>query len=304
MAKRAIGLLDVFLLVTLIVFWGSSFVVVKIVLREGLTPIAIATFRFLIAGALFVVALFFQKNRNTNYRLGIEGRDVPVLVFLALTGVTFFFVAQYTGIELAGASVAVIFPCLVSPILITALSAQIFKEHLNNRQVLGIGMGALGTLIVIIGGTMSLQFNREFFFGCLILLSTPFLWSAYSLIGKKTIEKYDPFLVVAYITVLGGLFLIPFSLAENSLYRAFTIGVNSWLAIIFLSFTCSLLGYYIWFCALKKVGPSVTSSFLFAEPLVTALLAVTFVGEEITLFLVVGGVIILVGVYFITRNQN
>lgn len=301
MATRSIGLFNAFLMLTLITFWGSSFVVVKIALREGLTPVALATFRFLIAGGLFLAVLLFRKNRERNYRL-VEKRDFSTLLFLALSGVTFFFTAQYTGIQMAGAAIAAIFVCLLSPVLITVFSTRIFKEHLSKKQIFGIGTAAVGTLIVIMGGTLSFQGSEEFFFGSLILLSTPVLWTAYSLLGKKTMEKYNPFLIVAYVTVLGGLCLIPFSLAENSLQQIFTMNLNSWLAVLFLSLTCSLLGYYIWFYVLKQVGASVTSSFLFAEPLVTVLFAATLVGEEITFSIVTGGLLSFIGVYLVTKK--
>lgn len=302
MARTVVSPLNTFLMLTLITFWGSSFVVVKLVLREGLTPIAVATFRFLIAGALFLFALLVEKKRNHKYNLRVEGKDIPRILLLSLTGITFFFTAQYTGIKLAGASIAVIFVCLLSPILITATSARIFKEHLTRKQITGIGVGATGTLIVIVGGSLSLQLNIDFLVGSLILLLTPILWTAYSLTGKRAIEKYNPFLVVAYASVLGGLLLIPFSLAENSIGQILTLSTSSWIALLYLSSTCSLLGYYIWFYVLKRVGPAVTSSFLFVEPLVTALLAVTFAGEEITISIIVGGLIIFTGVYLITKS--
>jgi len=304
MATRQIGLFDTFLMLTLITFWGSSFVVVKIALNEGLTPIAIATFRFLTAGALFIIALLIEKKRKRNYRLLVERKDIPTFLFLAFTGITFFFTTQYTGIKLAGPSIASIFVCLLSPILITVFSIKIFKEKLNQKQTFGIGIAAVGTLIVTVGGTLSLKFNKEFFLGSLILLATPFLWSAYSLIGKKTIEKYNPFLVVAYVTILGGLSLIPFSLAENSFHQIFTMNLNSWLAILYLSSICSLLGYYIWFSTIKKVGAAVTSSFLFAEPFITVLLAVTLpqIGEKLTAPILAGGLLIFTGVYLITKK--
>jgi drug/metabolite transporter (DMT)-like permease len=302
MATRPISLFDTFLLLTLITFWGSSFVVVKIALNEGLTPIAVATFRFLIAGILFIIALFFEKNRKRNYRLFVDRKDIPTLLFLALTGVTFFFTAQATGINLAGASMASILVCLLSPIIITVFSTRMFKENLNKKQIFGIVTAAIGTLIVTVGGTFS-QFNKEdFFLGSLILLSTPFLWSAHSLMGKKITEKYNPFLVVAYIAMLGGLCLIPFSLAENSFHQIFTMNLNSWLAIIYLASTCSLLSYYIWFYAMKKIGATVTSSFLFAEPLITMLLAVTLIQEKLTLPIIAGGLLIFTGVYLITKK--
>jgi len=303
MAARPVGLFDALLLAILIVFWGGSFVVVKFALWEGLTPFAIATFRFLVAGALFLLALLVEKVLNRNYNLKVELRDISVLVFLGLSGITLFFAAQYTGIKLAGASIAAILVCLLSPILITSFSAMLFKERLNRRQVLGIGVAALGTLAVTVGGTLSLQFNTDFLLGSIILLATPVLWTAYSLTGKKTIEKYSPFLTVAYVNILGGVLLVPFSLAEGSLTQAFSMTATGWLAILYLAVTCSLLGYYIWLRSIKTVGAAVTSSFLFAEPLVTVAFAVTLVQEQVTLPIIAGAFLILAGVYLITRRQ-
>jgi drug/metabolite transporter (DMT)-like permease len=147
-----------------------------------------------------------------------------------------------------------------------------------------------------------LQLDSGFFYGSIILLTTPFLWTFYTLLGKRTIEKYDPILVLTYITVLGGVFLLPLSLAENSILLALSMSASSWLAIAYLSVTCTLLGYYIWFYSVEKVGATVTSSILFGEPLVTVLLAAAFVGEKITAPIAVGGVLIFLGVYLVTKK--
>ena len=294
---------DAFLMSCLIVFWGSSFVVVKEAMQEGLTPVAVATFRFLTAGVLFLIALLLAKNRRRNFKVLVERRDLPTLLVLALTGITFFFIIQYTGIQMASASIAAIVVCLLSPILISVLSARIFKERLVKRQILGIGIAAAGTFIVIAGSSPSIQGSKDFLFGTLILLLTPLLWATYSLLGKKLMEKYDAFLVVAYVNMIGGLCLLPFSLAENSFYRIVSMNQYEWLAILYLSFTCSLMGYYIWFYVLKKVGAAVTSTFLFVEPLITAMFAVTFVGEKLNLLIVAGGLLIFSGVYLVTKKK-
>jgi drug/metabolite transporter (DMT)-like permease len=304
MAPRSISPVNAFLMVVLITFWGSSFVVVKIILGEGLTPISIATFRFLVAGALFAVVLTARKATNHNYHLRVGRRDAAMLLFLALTGVTFFFTAQYTGIQMSDASIAAILVCLLSPILIATVSAKLLKERLMRKQFWGIEIAAAGTFIVVVGGSLVLQQNATFLIGSLILLSTPLMWTAYSLSGRKLMEKYDPFLLVAYISILGGLCLLPFSLAENSLQLISGLGLQQWLAILYLSSTCSLLGYYIWFYVLHKAGATVASSFLFAEPLVTALFASTFADEPFNPIIVIGAALIFIGVYLVTRNKS
>jgi len=303
MATRALSVNNALLLVALIVFWGSSFVVVKIALAEGLTPVSIATYRFLLAGGLFILTFVFRGKRESKLKTSVDVRDLPVFVFLALSGITFFFLAQYTGISMAGASIAAIFVCLLSPIFIAVGSVVMFKERVGKWQAFGIGFASVGTLIVILGGSLGMQLDSDFFYGSLILLATPFLWTFYTLLGKRTIEKYDPILVLTYITVLGGLFFLPFSLAENSILLALSMSTSIWIAIAYLSITCSLLGYYIWFYSVERVGATVTSSILFGEPLVTVLLAAAFVGERITAPIAVGGILIFVGVYLVTRKQ-
>lgn len=300
MTTRGISAFNAFLMLVLITLWGSSFVVVKIALRNGLTPIAIATFRFLIAGALFLAILFIRKIVTQN-KNPIEWKDLPAMLLLALSGITFFFTAQYTGIQMAGAAVAAILVCLLSPILITLLSATIFREYISKKQALGIGIAAVGTLIVIGVGSLRLEGNQQFLTGSLILLATPVLWTAYSLLGKKMMEKYTPIQIVSMTAILGGLCLVPLSAAENSLQQLFTTSPNVWLAILYLSLTCTLLGYYIWFYVLEQVGASIASSFLFAEPLITGFLATMLVGEEITLSIFAGGFLIFAGVYLVTR---
>ncbi len=303
MAVPAMSSLSKILMVTLIVLWGSSFVVVKMVLREGLTPISIATFRFLVAGGLFLVWLLVKKRRSPKYGLIGKG-DAPRFLLLALTGVTFFFSAQYTGIQMAGASIAAILVCLLSPVLIATLSALVLKELLTKRQILGIGLAAFGTFLVVTASGLGFSTNGSFFLGALILLLTPILWATYTLLGKRMMQKYDPILAVAYVTMLGGVCLVPFSVAEGSLYRIFNLSIQGCLAILFLALACSLLGYYIWFRVLNEAGAAVTSSFLFAEPLVTVLLAWVFVDEELSWLVVSGGILIFLGVYLVTMKQK
>ena len=302
MATRVISSVNALLMTFLIVVWGSSFVVVKIALSEGLTPIAIATFRLLVASVLFITVLTIKKTSNPNYSLHVDKRDLPRLFLLALTGITFFFIAQITGIQLASASIAAILVCLLSPILITVVSAYILKETLTRKQMTGIGIAALGTVTVIAGGSLGLGSSMSFLTGTLVLLLTPILWTIYTITGKTTMKTYSPFLVTAYVNIVGALCLVPFSIADNSLNRILTMSPQAWAAILFLAFSSSLIGYFIWFYVASQVKAAVLSSFLFAEPLVTALLATTVIGETISLFTAGGGILIFFGVYLVSKN--
>ncbi len=225
------------------------------------------------------------------------------LLALALVGVTFFFYIQYTGIQLAGASIAAIMVCLLSPIIITVFSAKLFGDRLAKKQMLGICVAAAGTFLVVLADLLNLKGSMNFLFGTLILLVTPLMWAGYSLLGQKIMQKYDAFLVVAYVSLLGGLCLIPFSLAEGSFTQLVTMNLTDWLWILYLAATCSLLGYFIWFYVLKKAGAA-ASTFLFGEPLITAIFAVMFVSEVLYPSVIVGAVLIFIGVFLVTFNNQ
>ncbi|UCD96044.1 MAG: EamA family transporter [Candidatus Bathyarchaeota archaeon] len=301
MPNKPISLFNTFLMLTLISLWGSSFVVVKIALQEGLTPIAVATLRFLIAGGLFSIILLLNKARQPEYTILIQRKDAPIVLALALSGITLFFSIQYTGIQFAGAAMASILVCLLSPLLITAITTKILGENLTRKQSLGIIVAAFGTLTVVTGGVLDFQTDSDYLLGTLILLITPVLWTIYTILGRRILSEYSPFLLVANVTVMGGLFLIPISVLEDSFFDFLSLSTSGWLAVLFLSTTCSLIGYCIWFRVLRDAGPAVTSAFLFAEPVVTSVMAALLVGERLTAPLALGGTLIFFGVFLVTK---
>jgi drug/metabolite transporter (DMT)-like permease len=65
-----------------------------------------------------------------------------------------------------------------------------------------------------------------------------------------------------------------------------------------------VLGYFIWFYVIKQSSSVATSSFLFAEPLITVLFAAVLISEEVTPYTVMGGLLIFIGVFLITNRLN
>ncbi len=149
---------------------------------------------------------------------------------------------------------------------------------------------------------MDLGGSPQFLSGTLLFLLTSFLWATYSIAGRGMMRKYHPFLIVTYVKALGALCLVPFSLIDGSFFQVFKITFEGWLAILYLAVTCSLFGYYIWLYVMRRLGATVTCSFMFAEPLITVLLAIAFLRETLSLFTILGGLLIFVGVYAVVKK--
>jgi drug/metabolite transporter (DMT)-like permease len=78
--------------------------------------------------------------------------------------------------------------------------------------------------------------------------------------------------------------------------------VNGWIGILFLGIFCSGLAYIAWYDALQALSAAQTGVFLYIEPLVAVVVAFFVLGETITRVSLVGGAVILFGVWLVNRN--
>jgi drug/metabolite transporter (DMT)-like permease len=74
------------------------------------------------------------------------------------------------------------------------------------------------------------------------------------------------------------------------------------MGILFLRVFCSGLAYLFWYSALEKKDSGVVGIYLYMEPLVTLIGAYFLLNEEIQWVTLVGGGMILLGVYLATKK--
>ena len=79
---------------------------------------------------------------------------------------------------------------------------------------------------------------------------------------------------------------------------------TSVIAIVFLGVGCSGLGYLFWYAALERIDASQVAAFLYLEPLVTLMAAVTLLGESVTVSTILGGVLVLAGVLVVQSASS
>jgi drug/metabolite transporter (DMT)-like permease len=73
-------------------------------------------------------------------------------------------------------------------------------------------------------------------------------------------------------------------------------------AVVFLGIGCSGLGYLLWYSALERLDTARVAVFLYIEPLVTLATAVALLGETVHATTVLGGLIVLAGVFLVQRG--
>ncbi len=298
-------------LIFMIIMWGFSFVVIDIAI-VFIPPLSIAFYRFIIASFTFLIIDIYLKVRKNKEPIDNNKSDKPpkflkndwiLMILASFTGISFFFLAQYTAIQIIGPSLPALFVCLLAPIVITILALIFFNEKLNTLKIIGFLVASIGGFLLITGGNLSI-FTSESpnFIGYLFALITPLLWAIYSTATKKINQTNSNFKMLKYIAYLGTIELFVFVLLNNELLIFITnfFNIIVLLSALYTGIGCYILGYYIWQNSQIKLKSSKAASFLYIEPFITLLFSFLLKRSEIILFWnILGGIIVLIAVLII-----
>lgn len=188
-----------------------------------------------------------------------------------------------------------------APIFMALLGLIFFKEKLNFLKLTGITIAALG-LLLLVGKGNPLNIDLIKNKGDLLILSSSFTWGIYSMVNKKISLTYSPVMTIFYLFVMMAIIIIPFTVNQTSIKSVESLSTIGWLSILFLGLMCSGVAYVIWAYALREMESAKVGAYLYLEPFVTVVTAWIFLNEEITLFMILSGLIITFGVYLVNKD--
>ncbi|MCK5258237.1 MAG: DMT family transporter [Thermoplasmatales archaeon] len=270
--------------------WAGSFVAVRMTVKE-ISPVDLGFLRFLVATPFMVLILLLSKKETR-----LPAKELLSLSVLGLTGVTLLYIFQFIGIEYTTASTSAVL-INTNVIFIVLLSATFLKEKFPLRKSAGIALSFVGILVVIFAQMTneSIAFSNVFLIGCIFIILSAFCWATYSIVGKRLLDKYDPFTVTTYAFVLGTIFFLPVVL-PNITDVIQGVSFNGWMAILYLALICSVFGYVAWYYALSRIEAGRAAVFLNLIPLFTIVISF-FTGEIPTFIFLIGAILIIYGVY-------
>ncbi|MFX0007330.1 MAG: DMT family transporter [Candidatus Hermodarchaeota archaeon] len=301
-------------LIFMVIIWSFSFVVVDIAV-EFIPPLSIALYRFVIASLSFLLIDFYlklKKKRNLNSTDNVKHKfssiEWALLIVASFTGISFFFLFQYSSIQIIGPSLPALFVCLITPVIITVLALFIFKENLNKFKIVGFIIATIGGFLLITGGNINnLTPLSTNFLGYIFALMTPVLWAVYSTVTKKISKKTSSIIMNKYVAYIGTIVLIIFVLINGEFITFIQnfLNISLFLCSVYLGVGCYVLGYYIWQDSQKNLESSKVASFLYIEPFLTLVFSLILQrAETIVIWNIIGGIIVLLAVLIIHYEKK
>jgi drug/metabolite transporter (DMT)-like permease len=271
-----------------VLFWGSSFVAIRIAL-EGLHPFALVATR-LALGALLLYAVLGVRREDLlparEDRASCAGLGLLLGGHLLLQS----FAMRWTTAMRAGWLVAFV------PVTI-ALGAQLcLGQKLRAVGWLGVAIASCGVLLLT--STAPSEFARAGT-GDLMMLSSSISWAAYTLISLRPVERNGALRVTAFAMAIA---VVPNAIAAG--FAGFTSGPVTprvIAALCFLGLFSSGLAFWAWNQALREIGPARSGAMLYVQPFVTLGAAFAILNEPPTSNLFIGGPVVLLGVWLLAR---
>lgn len=274
-------------------FWGLSFIATKQLLNE-ISPEMIIVMRLLLAILLLTGVLFFSR-----ISFAIDKDNFKKILLLSAVSVFHLWI-QITGLKFTSASNTG-WIIGTAPIFMAILGYFYFKEKISAKKLLGIVIAFSGLLILVGKGN---PFNIDLInnIGDWLVLFSSFTWGVYSIINKKITLSYSPVKTIFYLFLIMMIIILPFNISKENLYSVINLSSIGWISILFLGLLCSGVSYVIWAYLLREMSSAKVGAYLYIEPFITFLGAWILLKEEITLIMLISGVIITFGVYLVNRE--
>ena len=281
------------LILLAVIFWGASFVATKTLLAE-IKPVTIIILRLIIASFLLTAIAIYTRR---NFSLNIKSHGW--IFILALIAVFHLWI-QVTGLKFTtAANTGWIIG--TAPVFMTIMGLFFFKEKITLLALSGILLSVFGLLMLIGKGDITnigLIENK----GDLLVLGSAFTWGVYSMVNKKISLTYSPLMTILYLFLMMAIIIIPFNLNSETIYSVVNLSQLGWIMVLFLGLFCSGIAYVIWAQALRDLESAKVGAFLYLEPLITVFAAWFFLREEITLLMIISGLLITLGVIIVNKE--
>jgi len=271
------------------VFTGATFHLAKYTVGY-FAPSSAAAWRFGLAAVVMLIILIFsegikisqlKKNAISYIILGVVG----IFGFNALFFVGLKYTSPVNGALIMG----------LNPLLTTIFARMILKDRITRRQVVGILFALIGVMLVITQGSIETIRTLSFSGGDLLIFGGNVCWALYSVLGRRFLKDATPLSTTTYTMIIGAVSLIVFSLFTSNPVPLPNISIGAWGAIVFMAFFTSVLGYLWWNQGMKELGASKTSLFFNLVPVVTMIISFV-IGTPITVFQIIGAVLVILGV--------
>ena len=230
------------------------------------------------------------------------------MVALGITGGSLYFLTENAAMLYTTATNTSLIVCSC-PLFAMLLFAIVYRqsEHITKVQAFGSVIACLGMAVVVLNGHFVLHLSP---LGDILAFGACLCWAVYSLLMKKALEEYSTLFITRKVFFYGIITIIPYyivrpeeaSIFNFSIFQSFNFTIL--LNLLFLAVVASLLCFLTWNWVISKLGAVVATNWVYFNPITTILFAWWLLHEQITIWFLLGTILILAGMYLSDKKKK
>ena len=266
--------------------WGTGFVVAKGAISE-FPPILLMAFRFLVTS---LVLIWFVKPPIGQLR---------ALFLIAIVAAAIQYSLTFSGLKGLDAGFAALIVQLEVPFLVI-LGAILLGERPSQRKWLGIIIAFVGVGLLV----GKVEFNNAW--GSVILVILGALTWAIGQIFVRKLKNIDGLTITAWTAVFATpqLFIMSLIFESDHVNLILSADLSIWWAVLYLGLIMTALGYYFWNTLIRTYEIEKVAPFLLLLPVFSLLGGVIFLEELVSTVKILGGLIVILGVAFVSLEKK
>jgi drug/metabolite transporter (DMT)-like permease len=276
---RALDLLELLLLSLL---WGVAYLFMRAAV-PAFGPAPLIAMRLGMAGLLLLPVLALRGGMPS---LLAHPRQLLVLG-VPYTALPFMLLA-FASLHITAGLVAVL--NATAPLFAALIAHFLLKEHMGRRRAWGLVIGFAG-VAVLMWGSISFK-SGSGLLAVLAVLCTSMLWGIGANYTRKHLSGANSMVITVGSLLVASTFLAPFAWAS---WPSQNPSPRAWAEMAFLGVASSGLGFLMYFRLLHRIGPVRAMSVTFLNPVVAMVAGVWYLGEGVTLQMISGGAVVLLG---------
>lgn len=278
-------------------FFAINFSAIKYLIHGGFAkPFAINIIRMAITTALLWLLYAFSREKQK-----VDRADWARLVICAVTGIVVNQLLFIKGLSYTHSIHAALL-MLTTPIIIVFVAAWLLKEKVTNNKLIGLLLGVAGAAALILSKEISGVAPNPVL-GDMLVIINAISYAFYFILAKPLMQRYTPVMVIRMVFTIGLIMAVPFCWADFRDIEWSNFTQREYLALLSVVVPGTFFTYLFTAYGLKKLGPFIAGSYIYAQPVFAAIIAWLVLSEQLTIVKIIAGLLIALGLYISNRRK-
>jgi drug/metabolite transporter (DMT)-like permease len=284
-----------------VAFSGKA-IIVKLAYRHGVDAVTLIMLRMLFALPFFLAIVWWtSRPRNGIAPVKLHKRDWLGILGLGVTGYYLASFLDFAGLKYISASLERLILYL-NPTLVLLLGLVLYGRRISHRQLLGMAISYCGVLLVF--GHEATLTGSDVALGALLVFLSAVSYAIYLSYSGELVKRLGSLRLVGLATSVACFLCIAQFLLLRPLETAWAVAPEVvWLSVLNAT-ACTVVPVLLVMMAIERIGAGLAAQVGMVGPMSTITMGVVLLGEPFTGWVIAGTVLVVAGVFVVTRANH